>query len=227
MLYNILLAILVFAAIIPVGGYYIYKKYPEDTESMEDGIKFIIGLFLSVFIKAGHFLAGIFLCLMKMLFRSAYQEMTGQDLPDYIVDTSLMLKDHEVLELVDCFENHPYDTPVLSSYDPNCNGVLWVDISACGLAERYKHLDNHGIAEICYNLIQTFYMKTRGIRVFPCIRVASPKRLYFAIPLSAEGQRFLNRQETAAQMPQMPQPQPEPLTEYVQEQAPNKEEEIV
>ena len=44
------------------------------------------------------------------------------------------------------------------------------------------------------SIIQNFYMETRGIRVKVFIKVASPKRLYFAIPLSVEGEEYLEKQ---------------------------------
>ena len=69
-----------------------------------------------------------------------------------------------------------------------------------GLVQLYQGLTRSDICEMAENIIQNFYMETRGIGVKIFIKVASPTRLYFAIPLSVEGEKYLEKQ--AQEQPQ-------------------------
>lgn len=124
----------------------------------------------------------------------AYYELTGKVPCAQIINASLMLQIKEQLELVARFYMHPYDTPVLVSYIPNINGISWFDISAPSLISHYKELGFKGIVNIATNIIQTFYMETRNIKVYLFIKIATPTRLCFAIALSEEGRNFLEKQ---------------------------------
>ncbi len=86
-------------------------------------------------------------------------------------------------------------------YIPNYQGILWLDIKAVELALRYQSFIREDICNMADYIIQNFYMETRGIRVKVFIKVASPKRLYFAIPLSVEGEKYLEKQ--AQEQPQI------------------------
>ena len=183
MLLTIIIVILVAICGFMTGGYLLYKLYPEETESWEDGVKFLIHITFH----------GI-----KSIFRFVYREMEGKDLQDYEINPALILADQETLDLIDSLNSHPYDTPALVSYIPNVNGISWTDVKAVGLVERYKDITNEQIAQICRNIIETYFMKSRGCQVAVYIKVATPTRLYFAVALSEDGKRFLDRQEPSA-----------------------------
>ena len=141
---------------------------------------------------------------------------------DYEVNPALILADQETLELIDALNGHPYDTPALASYIPDVNGVSWTDIKAVGLVERYKDITNEQIAQICRNIIETYFMKSRGCQVKVYIKVATSTRLYFAVALSEDGKRFLNSQEPSAAEP-VSDRKIEGLTETVPERSPETE----
>ena len=69
------------------------------------------------------------------------------------------------------------------------------EIGAVGLTTAYKNLTTADLKEIAIRTIQNFYFETRGIVPPVYIKVATEKRLYFAIPLCAEGEAFLKKQE--------------------------------
>ena len=186
MFWTLFILLLVAACGFMIGGYFLYKLYPDETDSWEDGVKFMLQIAFS----------GI-----KAIFRFVCREMEGKDLQDYEVNPALILADQETLELIDALNGHPYDTPALSSYIPDVNGVSWTDIKAVGLVERYKDITNEQIAQICRNIIETYFMKSRGCQVKVYIKVATSTRLYFAVALSENGKRFLNNQESSAAEP--------------------------
>ena len=186
MFWTIIIVILVVICGFMTGGYLLYKLYPEETESWEDGVKFLIH---------------ITFCWIKAIFRFVYRELEGKDLQEYEVNPALILADQETLDLIDALNGHPYDTPALAGYIQNVNGISWTDVKAVGLVERYKDITNEQIAQICRNIIETYFMKSRGCQVAVYIKVATPTRLYFAVALSEDGKRFLDRQEPSAVEP--------------------------
>lgn len=189
-----------------IGGYVIYRLYPESTERWEDGVSFMVHLVFDPLISFAKFI---------------YKKVVEKLLTDQTVDMTYMLADQETLDLVDTLKDHPYDIPALASYIPNANGISWIDIKAVGLAGRYKDITYEQIITICQNVIETYFMKTRGCQAAVYIRVASPKRLYFAVPLSEAGKRFLDRQEMSAVESVGDPVAAEPLTETVPERSPD------
>ncbi len=189
-----------------IGGYVIYRLYPESTDRWEDGVSFMVHLVFDPLISLAKFI---------------YKKAAGKLLTDQTVDMTYMLTDQEALDLVDSFKDHPYATPALASYGPNVNGISWIDIKAVGLAGRYKEITYEQIVTICRNVIETYFMKTRGCQAAVYIRVASPKRLYFAVPLSEAGKHFLDRQEVSAVEFVNEPVAAEPLTETVPERSPD------
>lgn len=187
-----------------IGGYVIHRLYPESTERWEDGVSFMVHLVFDPLIS---------------LARLIYKKVIEKLLTDQTVDMTYMLTDQETLDLVDALKDHPYDTPALASYIPNANGISWIDIKAVGLVGRYKDVTYEQIATICRNVIENYFMKTRGCQVAVYIRVASPTRLYFAVPLSEAGKRFLDRQEVSAVESVKEPVAAEPLTETVPERS--------
>lgn len=123
-----------------------------------------------------------------------YEEMTGRAVPSRMVDDLLMLTNEEALNLVREFEGHPYDAVCLESCSPNINGILWLDIRSFGLVRKYEDLVYEDIQRISYSIIQNYYMRIRNRQVNLFIRVATPTRLYVAIPLSEEGRKYLEKE---------------------------------
>lgn len=159
--------------IISAIGYLIYKaELSSEVHTWEDGVK-----------KA-----------LTFGFEFVYEELLGKVLPDKLVNPALICSNQEVLELVARLNDHPYDTPVLVSYISNANGIDWYDFAAVGLAPKYKNMANEQIARIACYKIQTFFMETRGCKVALYIKVATPTRLYFAVALSENGRKFLEKQ---------------------------------
>lgn len=154
--------------IVSLTGYILYK-YRTGVASWEDGIKRVVTLGLDWI----------------------HEEATGQAASAKIINPSLLLTNNEALQLTQSFDRHPYDTPVLVSYVPNVNGISWYDIQAVGLIQKYASLTHAGIRQIAEHIIQTYYMNTRNTQIILYIRIATPTRLYFAVPLSAQGNAFL------------------------------------
>ena len=182
-------------ALFCLGGYILYKM--GEAENTEEGAGMLGACIASVALTVLHFLPKIF----RTLFRFLYEGWTGHDLPEKLVHAERILSNAEVLELVQKFKNNPYIVPSLGGYIPNYQGILWLDIKAVELALRYQSFIREDICNMADYIIQNFYMETRGIRVKVFIKVASPKRLYFAIPLSVEGEKYLEKQ--AQEQPQI------------------------
>ncbi len=169
----ILYIIIAIWAIISISGFLVYKaEVASEVHSWEDGVKKV----------------------MTFVFEFVYEEILGKILPDKLINPALMCSNKEVLQLVERFSNHPYDTPALNSYIPNVNGIDWYDFAAVGLISKYKNLSNREIAKIADHIIQTFFMETRNCKVPLFIKVAAPTRLYFAVALSENGRKFLEKQ---------------------------------
>lgn len=182
-----------------IMGYVAYKLGFVKS-SWEDGVKWIF--------------TGTFKGLLKIV-RWMKEEASGESLNDMIIDTALMLNKQEILELVRTLEKQPYDTPTIESFTQNANGIMWTDVSPVGLSSEYKDIDNEMIKEITERKIQNFFMTTRERQVPLYIKVASPTRLYFAIPLSQAGQEFLEKQEQNKEKVAIPKNVPDVLEEEI------------
>lgn len=179
-------------ALFCLGGYILYKM--GEAENTEEGAGMLGACIASVALAVLHFLPKIFRTLFRFLYEAVYEGWTGHDLPEKLIHAERILSNAEVLELVQKFKNNPYIVPSLGDYIPNYQGILWLDIKAVELALRYQSFIREDICNMADYIIQNFYMETRGIRVKVFIKVASPKRLYFAIPLSVEGEKYLEKQ---------------------------------
>lgn len=172
----------------------------------------------SVALTVLHFLPKIF----RTLFRFLYEGWTGHDLPEKLIHAERILSNAEVLELVQKFKNSPYLVPSVANYFQNNLGILWLDIKAVGLIPLYQGLTRIDICGMAESIIQNFYMETRGIRVKVFIKVASPKRLYFAIPLSVEGENYLEKQ--AQEQPQIQDSYEDVTFDLFEEEIPENED---
>lgn len=179
-------------ALFCLGGYILYKM--GEAENTEEGAGMLGACIASVALTVLRFLPKIFRPLFRFLYEAVYEGWTGHDLPEKLIHAERILSNAEVLELVQKFKNNPYIVPSLGDYIPNYQGILWLDIKAVELALRYQSFIREDICNMADYIIQNFYMETRGIRVKVFIKVASPKRLYFAIPLSMEGEKYLEKQ---------------------------------
>lgn len=173
-------------------GYVLYKL--GYARSVEEGSGLIGSIIAYGVLAVFRFLPKIFRPLFRFLYEAIYEGWTGHSLPEKLERTERILSNAEVLELVQKFKNSPYIVPSQGDYIPNYQGILWLDIKAVGLAPRYQSFVREDICNMAENTIQNFYMETRGIRVKVFIKVASPTRLYFAIPLSVEGEKYLEKQ---------------------------------
>ena len=135
------------------------------------------------------------------------KSLSGEDVMEMLSDQSRILTNEEVLELVKCFNMHPYETPALYKYDMDVNGASWYHIEALKLTDKYSKLDNAELSKMCCHIIENYIMKTRGIQVPIYIKVATPTQLYFAIPLSKYGEELLHKQsEKNAPVPKINNP---------------------
>lgn len=178
---NILTALCCLYVILSIIGYAVYKSESSSADTWEKGI----------------------ISALTFGFNALYEEFTGQRIPAKIVDSALILTNQEALELTRRFANHPYDTPRLESYTPNANGILWCDIRAVRPTPQYSDLTYREKQEMAFNTIQTFYMEVRNTQVEIDLKIVSPTRLYFAIPLSEEGKAFLLKQHEANKQPEI------------------------
>ena len=203
-------------ALFCLGGYILYKM--GEAENTEEGAGMLGACIASVALTVLHFLPKIF----RTLFRFLYEGWTGHDLPEKLVHAERILSNAEVLELVQKFKNSPYIVPSVENYIQNNLGILWLDIKAVGLIPLYQGLTRSDICGMAESIIQNFYMETRGIRVKVFIKVASPKRLYFAIPLSVEGEKYLEKQ--AQEQPQIQDSYEDVTFDLFEEEIPENED---
>lgn len=160
--------------------------------------------------------------VLPFLGRSVYEEISGTPYPDTVINTSLIFSNEEMLGLVKSLDGHPYDTPSLENYIPEYRGAMWIDISAVGLVSKYKGLTNRQIQEMAERVIQNFFMETRSTKKKVEIRflVVTSTRLYFAVPLSVDGKRYLDKQTEALPALPISEMKQEPLTEDVMAESP-------
>ena len=166
-------------------GYMTYKL--EKLDSWTDGLKMVFTVLKDIMSSIGK---GLVFCI-----EFCYTGFTGK-LPDgQIINHAFILTQKEATDLTNRFHGKPYDLPFTEDIKQNCNGILWMEIVAVGLTTAYKNLTSVELKEVAIRTIQNFYFETRGIVPPVYIKVATEKRLYFAIPLCAEGEAFLKKQD--------------------------------
>ena len=187
---------LFFSFTIIVMGYVIYRFQFITVSSWKNGIKVIFTACIA---------------MIKLI----YYELTGIVPENKVINTALILSNDELSTLLEYLNRHPFDTPTIESYSPNSYGVLWLDITACGLVSDYRDAENEDIAKISRYSIQNFYIKTRGLKPDITILISSSNRLYFAIPLSNDGRKYLEYQKRSSSQPQQKNDTPEILEEEI------------
>lgn len=154
-------------------------------------------------------------CVLTYGAELIFEEITGEPSPYKIVDSSLILTNDEVMLIVHKLTNHPFDTPTLVSYRQDSNKILWVNIESIGLVSTYRELSNEDISKMAQHIIQNFFLETRKFHANLTIKIASPQRLYLAIPLTQEAQRFLLSQNTSVKTELESVKKNEPLIEEI------------
>ena len=166
-------------------GYIFYKL--QHLNSWTDGLTDVFNTIKEIMSIIGK---GFVSCI-----QFCYTELTGKLPDDQIINPAFILTQKEAVDLANRFHGKPYDLPFSEDIKQYCNGILWLEIVAVGLTTAYKNLTTADLKEIAIRTIQNFYFETRGIVPPVYIKVATEKRLYFAIPLCAEGEAFLKKQE--------------------------------
>lgn len=146
-----------------------------------------------------------FFISLVSLFTMIYRLFSEKEPPEEIINPSLILSSNEVIELIKLFANHPYDTPSLETYEKNSNGIMWLDITAVSFTSEYRESSFEDLSRMAKNHIQNYYLETRAVKVTVYIKVITPKRLYFAIPLSESGKSFLEKQREDCSVSPIPE----------------------
>ena len=164
--------------LIVAGGFITYKlKYAN---SWGDGVKLLLKIYWDWIKKIGKFL---------------YEEFLGRSPDSQIINPALILTNKEAIELTNRFKGCPYVMPFLEKLSPNCNGIMWMEIIASGLCTSYATLSFSELKRIAISTIGNFYYEIKGINVPIYVKVAQKDRLYFAIPLCEDGEKFLQKQD--------------------------------
>lgn len=164
--------------LIVAGGFITYKlKYAN---SWEDGVKLLLKIYWDWIKKIGKFL---------------YEEFLGRSPDSQIINPALILTNKEAIELTNRFKGCPYVMPFLEKLSPNCNGIMWMEIIASGLCTSYATLSFSELKRVAISTIGNFYYEIKGINVPIYVKVAQKDRLYFAIPLCEDGEKFLQKQD--------------------------------
>lgn len=132
-------------------------------------------------------------CIQKIII-DFHACLNGDDTREYMVDTSLILVEEDIVELSKRLDGRPYDTPTFFGW-ANKLGVARYEYCTCGLTEKYKSLEMKELAKICLYQIRNYYIETRRVTPYVVIEIATPMRLRFAVALSKYGQDLLERQK--------------------------------
>lgn len=174
-IYNLETLAMIFGVLI-AGGFIAYKM--KFADSWEGGVKLLLKTYWDWIKKIGKFL---------------YEEFSGKAAQEEEINEKIYLTNQEMMNFVDEFDGRPYNTPILAGLEIR-NGIWWADISAASLSPTYRDTSMDTIKDLCQKVIQRFFMKVRETSVKVYIRVVTPTRLYFAIPLSEKGRKFLEDQ---------------------------------
>ena len=165
------------------------------------GLISLIGFALFKAKRAGSWEDGIKLTLTGGII-FLINTFSNQPDTDSQINTSLYLTDTEILDLVDRFESRPYELPTLAvpvTYNNNC---MWIDMKASGFTDPYRHTPLNQLRHMTESIVQRFYQRIRNLpAVSVYVKIMAPDRLLLAIPLSANGEKFLASQEPVAAIP--------------------------
>ena len=164
-----------------IGGYINYKH--KNLKRWEDGIWHFI-----------YFLYGWLFKLLKPIKKVAkfiIEKITADD----VVDNALLLTNQECLDIVQEFENHPYESPALANNPVTSDNIQQLDIQAVGLVPKYNDTENKDLKIMINNTIQTYCMRTRERQIDIEISIVTPTRLLIEIPLSNQAKKKLTERK--------------------------------
>lgn len=191
--YNFISFVCISWTVVSLIGFVIHKCKPDIAPTWENGV----------------------MKTVTWVFDAFYEGLTGKQPISQVINNALIFTNEEIRKFPKLFDGHPYDTPSFAEYPTIQNGIAWYNLCAVGLISKYCDISNEQIAEIAVHVIQNYFWETRGCRVHIYIKVVSPKRLYFAIPLSEEGKRFLDKQESQKLVQDKVPENPKPLEEEI------------
>ena len=126
-----------------------------------------------------------------------YENITGKYFipPEDEIDERIYLSSEELVEFSQELEM-VYDNPYLKEGVTYTNDAAWFDYSVYGINPKYKDLSLGEKKRLIKSVVRKYYQRIRGTLELPVyIKVCSNYRLYFAIPLSAKGNSYLQNQE--------------------------------
>ncbi len=199
----------------------VIRAYPEAKKELKDDLV-IFGRYVR---KALRLLGKGLAVVVKWI----YEEATGNDWPGTEANGEMILTMEEVKWLIKRFEKYLYVLPILMKYEPNDKGALWLKLGAIGYLEHLKDLPVEQLKAIAVHIVQSFYMEIRGFTPPVYILSISPQRLTFAIPLSEEGRKYLEKgiQTVREKENRRQEKKPEALSEEIpplEEEPPQREE---
>ena len=199
----------------------VIRAYPEAKKEIKDDLV-IFGRYVR---KALRLLGKGLAVVVKWI----YEEATGNDWPGTEANGEMILTMEEVKWLIKRFEKYLYVLPILMKYEPNDKGALWLKLGAIGYLEHLKDLPVEQLKAIAVHIVQSFYMEIRGFTTPVYILSISPQRLTFAIPLSEEGRKYLEKgiQTVREKENRRQEKKPEALSEEIpplEEEPPQREE---
>lgn len=199
----------------------VIRAYPEAKKELKDDLV-IFGRYVR---KALRLLGKGLAVVVKWI----YEEATGNDWPGTEANGEMILTMEEVKWLIKRFEKYLYVLPILMKYEPNDKGALWLKLGAIGYLEHLKDLPVEQLKAIAVHIVQSFYMEIRGFTTPVYILSISPQRLTFAIPLSEEGRKYLEKgiQTVREKENRRQEKKPEALSEEIpplEEEPPQREE---
>lgn len=130
----------------------------------------------------------------KALYRFCAQEFSGKLPENQIIDPSCYLTKEELQQLRDTLEKL-YRFPSLMDYSVSPAGVTWLDFRAHDVHPAYVNLSVIEYRKIASHILNNFFQDIRLNCPPIYIKVSTPNRLYFAIPLSKAGKEYLDQEE--------------------------------
>ena len=199
----------------------VIRAYPEAKKELKDDLV-IFGRYVR---KALRLLGKGLAVVVKWI----YEEATGNDWPGTEANGEMILTMEEFKWLIERLEKYLYVLPILMKYEPNDKGALWLKLGAIGYLEHLKDLPVEQLKAIAVHIVQSFYMEIRGFTPPVYILSISPQRLTFAIPLSEEGRKYLEKgiQTVREKENRRQEKKPEALSEEIpplEEEPPQREE---
>lgn len=132
---------------------------------------------------------------IRELFNPSVEELDNQ---------GFALTGNEPLQLVEDFEQHPYETPALANYQVK-SGCMIFNVHAVGLSFKYSGFEENSqeLTRLLHFKIYNYFLKTRGTPVYVFIRFATPTRLSFAVPFTDSAREKLSAYEAKRRLQQM------------------------